>query len=115
MNRWDFIIRQIASYRLLFESCPLLWIARQSQLLHLCLDGGERFTGVLTSRRYLFIHIQGQLCPDSVVPARPGLGSRFYLIESREQALLHSSSPHTGRSEERRVGKECRSRWSPYH
>ena len=23
--------------------------------------------------------------------------------------------PHTTRSEERRVGKECRSRWSPYH
>ena len=22
---------------------------------------------------------------------------------------------HTLRSEERRVGKECRSRWSPYH
>src|SRR5258708_17181456 len=22
---------------------------------------------------------------------------------------------HVGRSEERRVGKECRSRWSPYH
>ena len=22
---------------------------------------------------------------------------------------------HEGRSEERRVGKECRSRWSPYH
>ena len=22
---------------------------------------------------------------------------------------------HTYRSEERRVGKECRSRWSPYH
>ena len=22
---------------------------------------------------------------------------------------------HQGRSEERRVGKECRSRWSPYH
>src|SRR5688572_6906189 len=25
------------------------------------------------------------------------------------------SSPHVVRSEERRVGKECRSRWSPYH
>ena len=25
------------------------------------------------------------------------------------------SSPGLGRSEERRVGKECRSRWSPYH
>ena len=24
-------------------------------------------------------------------------------------------SPDTKRSEERRVGKECRSRWSPYH
>src|SRR3712207_9440604 len=23
--------------------------------------------------------------------------------------------PRNGRSEERRVGKECRSRWSPYH
>src|SRR3712207_8801440 len=23
--------------------------------------------------------------------------------------------PRAGRSEERRVGKECRSRWSPYH
>ena len=23
--------------------------------------------------------------------------------------------PNTSRSEERRVGKECRSRWSPYH
>ena len=25
------------------------------------------------------------------------------------------SGPKMGRSEERRVGKECRSRWSPYH
>src|SRR3712207_7549278 len=29
----------------------------------------------------------------------------------REQAIVHLES----RSEERRVGKECRSRWSPYH
>src|SRR2546430_10187888 len=28
---------------------------------------------------------------------------------------LHASSPQENRSEERRVGKECRSRWSPYH
>ena len=26
-----------------------------------------------------------------------------------------ASGPGKGRSEERRVGKECRSRWSPYH
>src|SRR2546422_7266121 len=32
--------------------------------------------------------------------------------------LVHETTPsleRTGRSEERRVGKECRSRWSPYH
>ena len=27
----------------------------------------------------------------------------------------HTKFPVAGRSEERRVGKECRSRWSPYH
>src|SRR3712207_1357230 len=30
-------------------------------------------------------------------------------------ALEASGAPLAGRSEERRVGKECRSRWSPYH
>ena len=29
--------------------------------------------------------------------------------------LLAVIRPHQQRSEERRVGKECRSRWSPYH
>ena len=31
--------------------------------------------------------------------------------------MVGPSSSHTAgaRSEERRVGKECRSRWSPYH
>ena len=29
--------------------------------------------------------------------------------------LIPSAPPITSRSEERRVGKECRSRWSPYH
>ena len=29
--------------------------------------------------------------------------------------LITRSTYHSNRSEERRVGKECRSRWSPYH
>ena len=29
--------------------------------------------------------------------------------------LPDNKSKPFGRSEERRVGKECRSRWSPYH
>src|SRR3712207_2795847 len=34
--------------------------------------------------------------------------------ETAAHTGTHSGTP-TGRSEERRVGKECRSRWSPYH
>ena len=34
--------------------------------------------------------------------------------ETYPNCYLHRSNPND-RSEERRVGKECRSRWSPYH
>ena len=34
-------------------------------------------------------------------------------ITPEERFVFHRSRIH--RSEERRVGKECRSRWSPYH
>ena len=37
------------------------------------------------------------------------------LKEISEKTGLHPSTTHRIRSEERRVGKECRSRWSPYH
>ena len=36
------------------------------------------------------------------------------LLEALQCGLLDDSA-EGGRSEERRVGKECRSRWSPYH
>ena len=34
---------------------------------------------------------------------------------SEQQEKIVSMSTAVSRSEERRVGKECRSRWSPYH
>src|SRR2546426_4954165 len=37
------------------------------------------------------------------------------LAFTREAAHSRSRVLHAHRSEERRVGKECRSRWSPYH
>src|SRR6266850_5529260 len=38
------------------------------------------------------------------------------LINGRAQKPTLSTTPNVKkRSEERRVGKECRSRWSPYH
>src|SRR5256885_4415020 len=34
---------------------------------------------------------------------------------SEVEARIRNARPEIARSEERRVGKECRSRWSPYH
>ena len=35
--------------------------------------------------------------------------------QARELCTLKAQNGIPDRSEERRVGKECRSRWSPYH
>ena len=35
--------------------------------------------------------------------------------EHFEDSITLTRKSHNLRSEERRVGKECRSRWSPYH
>ena len=37
------------------------------------------------------------------------------LFNGPEFVFLSFAVAYLGRSEERRVGKECRSRWSPYH
>ena len=48
------------------------------------------------------------------------LRSYTYLYPKDKKGVLNYEDPELGvesaiRSEERRVGKECRSRWSPYH
>src|SRR3712207_9342621 len=43
-----------------------------------------------------------------------GLGHRVTVVDPSPDALAALQRRAT-RSEERRVGKECRSRWSPYH
>ena len=37
------------------------------------------------------------------------------IIATRNRAIAELERRGYERSEERRVGKECRSRWSPYH
>ena len=56
---------------------------------------------------------QGELIPMIEIPA-----GNFYMgtlgeDENYDEAPMHKV--YISRSEERRVGKECRSRWSPYH
>src|SRR2546428_12076452 len=50
----------------------------------------------------------GELCEAVQILKVGGEGFEIALCEEMPQADLN-------RSEERRVGKECRSRWSPYH
>src|SRR3989442_7253931 len=39
----------------------------------------------------------------------------IFLMRARLMGAIRAFLDARGRSEERRVGKECRSRWSPYH
>ena len=57
-------------------------------------------------------------CPVDIVAgdfAVPGFAEK--LVAGRPDVIFHLAAIVSGeaRSEERRVGKECRSRWSPYH
>src|SRR3989454_7777400 len=76
-----------------------------------------------------FSRVQGERLPPSASAARPEQAGRAF--EAMGASLvLHPRNPYVPtvhmnirfllaikpqRSEERRVGKECRSRWSPYH
>ena len=40
---------------------------------------------------------------------------KIAVVDNHGASYTYSALDHAARSEERRVGKECRSRWSPYH
>src|SRR5687767_15820724 len=54
---------------------------------------------------------------DEKISPRTGKRCDFYVIESVDWVNVIAVTPNDElvRSEERRVGKECRSRWSTYH
>ena len=56
----------------------------------------------------------------AIVGATGNVGRKLLEVLERtnfefSEIYLIASDKSIGRSEERRVGKECRSRWSPYH
>src|SRR5260370_37637876 len=67
----------------------------------------------------LFAQRMGEILGQSVIIENvAGAGDVFDddgLPEDFAHALREQPRQHVVRSEERRVGKECRSRWSPYH
>ena len=56
------------------------------------------------------------ICRISVLCSGPTLDDAITWTRAKiKKANLLMPEMHQARSEERRVGKECRSRWSPYH
>src|SRR5574341_614645 len=62
------------------------------------------------------IPMRANLDLDPVIAAAAGPAQMMNVVPF-EQTVTHPAAAvvATDRSEERRVGKECRSRWSPYH
>src|SRR3989441_11905001 len=65
-----------------------------------CVLGGMGSIWCPPDRAHAAQHAHGEHQADELAPDR-----RLHRLDHDEK----------GRSEERRVGKECRSRWSPYH
>ena len=63
------------------------------------------------TKRYLVSAKQGDKATRFIVAKLLNNGEP-YTIPTGSRVVINIAKP---RSEERRVGKECRSRWSPYH
>ena len=72
----------------------------------LALAYAQKAIDVIGEGEIEIIKTDGDLFPDTPIHE---IGGKGVFCNAIEYALAE------GRSEERRVGKECRSRWSPYH
>ena len=61
------------------------------------------------------IHASGEDYLEAVLILQKKQGMVRSIDLARHMGFSKPSISHAVRSEERRVGKECRSRWSPYH
>src|SRR5258707_13139040 len=83
-------------------------IMNQSPTIRLPVHVIKELNPVLRAKRHLEAHAEREPTAEDIA----------HLVgkDTDEVRRLLSRSEHTAsRSEERRVGKECRSRWSPYH
>ena len=86
-------------------------------------EGTETKKLILKSAGKFFLEYGYQAAPLRKIAAEAGFtpGALYGYFSSKEELFYALTDPMVERlmkvlrSEERRVGKECRSRWSPYH
>src|SRR2546428_5196443 len=108
---WELVARSLeASTIFLFAALGEL-IDQRSGILNVGLEGLMLFggTAAFITAQTTGSHALGFLA-GLTVGGLLGLGHGFFSITLRGDQVVSGM-----RSEERRVGKECRSRWSPYH
>ena len=86
----------------------------------LVIDGQQRLTTVTLLLTALRDRLKTHPVDDEALPSAEEVEDRFLSNrhgrgERRSKLMLRRADNEALRSEERRVGKECRSRWSPYH
>src|ERR1039458_3095042 len=90
----------------------------RATMKHARLPHEEHGSGILTCclmRVTLQLTARERTSPTQTRDEESPLKRRQPMDNRQEETLCVSASFFRYRSEERRVGKECRSRWSPYH
>ena len=83
----------------------------------LLLQGAAALSDAELLALFLRVGVKGKSAVDLARDLISHFGSlnRLFSASQAEFSAIPGMGPATTRSEERRVGKECRSRWSPYH
>src|SRR2546430_484988 len=104
--------RRLAARNLLVDAQrdDLVAILNDLRVPHVLLKGVARR---LVADRYPYADARATSDVDVLVPEQLALSSWEQLLKAGFTATAGRTASY--RSEERRVGKECRSRWSPYH
>ena len=73
----------------------------------------KRKASRLTSRLLAWLLCLALVVPASILPTAANTPDGW--VHEGDDVYYYKDGEMLTRSEERRVGKECRSRWSPYH
>ena len=81
----------------------------KTDALNLISKAAENYSAHLVEINSLKLNVENAYQYSKTIPNNKETISQWEIIRDPNRSSLF------GRSEERRVGKECRSRWSPYH